>query len=257
MQPGVRRAEPQEDHPVAGGGVHRRGAGDAGRTARRRPRRRGPRHRAGEGRQDAGQVRAGPGDRRRRMPARPRRPAPPPRRPLRRGGRRGEPPARRGQRRPDRAVVVAAGGGAVALQRPRRVRARHRARGVGLRRLAAVAARTVATRSTPTSTGSATRPPDRIQPTPHPEDFHKHFRAFLHDFATRIASTALAEVLGREIVQICTILLVEIFARVRGWRWRRSRPSGRRAPGRGSPWSRWPGCRTRRGRRGACRSRAP
>ena len=35
------------------------------------------------------------------------------------------------------------------------------------------------------------------------------------------------------------------------------RPSGRRALGRGSPWSPSPGCRTRRGRRGACRSRVP
>ena len=38
---------------------------------------------------------------------------------------------------------------------------------------------------------------------------------------------------------------------------RTSRPSGRRAPGRESPWTRSLGCRTRRERRGGGRSRAP
>ena len=36
-----------------------------------------------------------------------------------------------------------------------------------------------------------------------------------------------------------------------------SRRGARRAPGRGSPWSQWPGCLTRRGQHGACRSPGP
>ena len=43
------------------------------------------------------------------------------------------------------------------------------------------------------------------------EDFHKHFRAFLHDFATKNREHRACKDSGREIVRSRTILLVEIF----------------------------------------------
>src|SRR6185503_4547688 len=53
-------------------------------------------------------------------------------------------------------------------------------------------------------------------PPPEEKDFHKHFRAFALDFAYRNQRWRPSLIPVREIVQFCTILLVEIVAR---WGW--------------------------------------
>ena len=81
-----------------------------------------------------------------------------------------------------------------ALQRPRRIRARHRAGGVGLRRLAAVAARAVATRR---PRHPLVRRPAHLTTVTPPARRPKISTSIFERFCTisrpRIASTALAE----------------------------------------------------------------